>query len=66
MTWKTMPNQWLIVDTMLVMPSTLRTVSDPLTSTSLPVVYRETAGRLPGSWEGREVEQGHSSVQVHH
>ena len=34
---------------MLVMPRTLMTVSEPLTRTSLPVVYKERAGRLPGS-----------------
>ena len=50
-TWKTTPNQWESEDTMLVMPRTLMTVSDPLTSTSFPVVYKERAGRLPGSFK---------------
>ena len=48
-TWKTTPNQWEREETILVMPRTLMTVSEPLTSTSLPVVYSERAGRLPGS-----------------
>ena len=41
---------------MLVMPRTLMTVSEPLTRTSLPVVYNERAGRLPGSYDKQRIK----------
>ena len=40
---------------MLVMPRTLTMVSEPLTRTSLPVVYKERAGRLPGSCDKQTI-----------